>query len=419
MSDPSDLSGLDTLPRMRNVWTRIRLLRRSTMVGVILILLAVIAVAMHDSPQVEPPSLARQKTDRLAAIIEQAIATQGVEAASAQYRSLRASGFSGLQESESDTNKLGYKLLNKGANASAIAVFLLNAETHPQSANAYDSLAEAYLATGNKVLATENYQKVVAIDPKRKTAVYELQRLTHSKHRTYSPLLMLHIGAGLLGILSGTLAMCLRKGSRWHGLVGRVFVVAMMSMSSIAAFMAWVAPDGDPLNIMMGVFTFYLVATAWLTARRRQAGTNALDIVAMLMAVAVGIALIQLGLQGGSFAGPAVSFGTIALLAAAFDLRMIVRGGIVGTARITRHLWRMNAALFIAVTSFFLGQAQVFSYSVRHSGLLNIPTLLTIIALVFWLIRVRFMKEHQRKVTPHASALVTDTGPLALDRQNQ
>ena len=39
--------------------------------------------------------------------------------------------------------------------------------------------------------------------------------------------------------------------------------------------------------------------------------------------------------------------GSIALLAAVGDVRMLVRGGISGTQRLMRHFWRMCFALFL------------------------------------------------------------------------
>ena len=47
----------------------------------------------------------------------------------------------------------------------------------PKSANTYDSLAEAYLAVGDKAKAIEFYEKALAIDPKFPTAVEALKRL--------------------------------------------------------------------------------------------------------------------------------------------------------------------------------------------------------------------------------------------------
>src|SRR5216684_2741983 len=51
-------------------------------------------------------------------------------------------------------------------------------------------------------------------------------------------LLTLHIGGGIFGILAGAVAMCFRKGSRWHALAGQVFVAAMLTMSACGATLA-------------------------------------------------------------------------------------------------------------------------------------------------------------------------------------
>ena len=366
--------------------------RRFALAIGLIVLVVAIGIAMFAAGR----RLADPKPIRLSAVLAQTIATQGITATASHYRSLRGQGFPGVQESESDTNRLGYELLGKNENESAIAVFQLNVETHPQSANVYDSLAEAYLAAGNKALAIANYQQAVAINPKKKTAVYELQRLTDSKGKSYPPLLRFHIGAGTLGLLSGALAMALRKGSRRHRVAGRVFVVSMLSMSASAVYMALKAPDGEVINILMGMLTFYLVATAWLTAWRREGNTGIVDWAALLVVLAVAAGLVRLGLSGGRFGGVSFFFAAVALLAAALDLRMIVRRGVVGVQRIARHLWRMGFALYIAVTSLFLGQSQIFPYAVRETGLLVVPVVLVAILLIFWLIRVLFSNAYKR-----------------------
>jgi ABC-type transport system involved in cytochrome c biogenesis permease subunit len=74
------------------------------------------------------------------------------------------------------------------------------------------------------------------------------------------PLLVLHISAGIVGLLSGTAAMIFRKGSRRHAQAGDVFVVAMLTMALCAVWLATLKQQ--PGNVVGGVFTFYLVATA-------------------------------------------------------------------------------------------------------------------------------------------------------------
>jgi uncharacterized membrane protein len=89
--------------------------------------------------------------------------------------------------------------------------------------------------------------------------------------------------------------------------------------------------------------------------------------------------------------------GSVMLLAAAGDIRMMVRGGLFGTKRLVRHLWRMCFGLFIATGSFFLGQQQVFPAVLRGSILLIVLAVLPLIVLIFWLFRVRFTDAYKGK----------------------
>jgi uncharacterized membrane protein len=58
--------------------------------------------------------------------------------------------------------------------------------------------------------------------------------------------------------------MSFRKGSPRHTLAGKVFVIAMMTMSSSALYLAFMKHQIG--NVLGGTFALYLVTTAWLTA---------------------------------------------------------------------------------------------------------------------------------------------------------
>ena len=79
---------------------------------------------------------------------------------------------------------------------------------------------------------------------------------------------------------------------------------------------------------------------------------------------------------------------------------MLVRGGISGAQRIARHLWRMCFGLFVASGSFFLGRQRIFPEFVRKSNVLIFLTILPLILLIFWLIRVRFTNLYRGKPLP-------------------
>jgi hypothetical protein len=95
---------------------------------------------------------------------------------------------------------------------------------------------------------------------------------------------------------------------------------------------------------------------------------------------------------------PYFIFGSVALLSAAGDVRLLRRGGVSGTKRTVRHLWRMSAALFMAAASFFLGQQKVMSAYMRGSKLLFVPPLVILIVLIYWLCRVWLRKTFSHKV---------------------
>ena len=97
-------------------------------------------------------------------------------------------------------------------------------------------------------------------------------------------LLLLHISSAVVGLLSGFLAMSLRKGSGWHGAAGNIFFVAMLSMSASAAFLS-VFHKPNMLNTVVSLLTFYLVATAWWAARNRGGRLGIFDLGAFVVPV--------------------------------------------------------------------------------------------------------------------------------------
>lgn len=79
--------------------------------------------------------------------------------------------------SENYLNDVGYSLLNKKDFTKAIDVFRLNTLLYPESANAYDSLGEAYMKAGQKEKAKETYQKLLQVNPANENAAKVLKTL--------------------------------------------------------------------------------------------------------------------------------------------------------------------------------------------------------------------------------------------------
>lgn len=240
----------------------------------------------------------------------------------------------------------------------------------------------------------------------------------------YSPLLLVHMAGGVVGMLSGAAALIFRKGSPRHVLAGKVFVASMLVMAAGAVYLA--VGKHQTNNIGGGLLTFYLILTAWLTARRRDGQTSRYDWLAMLVPLTLGvltwmngIRLVRMGAssEDGVPVGMSFFMGTVMLLAAAGDVRMLLRGGVAGAQRIVRHLWRMCFGLFIAAGSFFMGPnnrplrllsaigvGQHLPAAIFSMALYLVLTVLPLILLVFWVFRVWLSKAYRGKVVTSPSS---------------
>jgi hypothetical protein len=227
----------------------------------------------------------------------------------------------------------------------------------------------------------------------------------------YSPLLLIHITGGTVGLISGFVTVALRKGSNRHRIAGYVFVAAMLTMSSAGAYMA--IRRFEPGNILGGTLTFYLVATAAMVFRPRIGLARFFDWSALALAAGVGVAELVCAYQAatsptgqryGYPPAPFLIFGCIALLAGAGDLRMLLRSTMTRTQTLIRHLWRMCFGLFIASASVFLARPHLFPAIMQKSGALIFLTVLPLLLMLFWFIRVRRSAPRPAK-TIHSQVL--------------
>lgn len=224
-------------------------------------------------------------------------------------------------------------------------------------------------------------------------------------------MVVLHILAGLLALITGAVAVYAVKGSPLHRRSGRVFVGAMLVMSGSGALMAvFVTPDG--VNVIAGLLTFYLVCTALLTVRipvreSREALTGLMLAALLLGAFAFGLAFQAMSSPDGTVNGipppPLFMFGVVGVGGGLLDARLLWARSIAGMHRLVRHVWRMGFALFIATASFFLGQAQVFPEPIRRSGVLAVPVLIVILVMAYWVLRVLLKGQAYNSGIPRRS----------------
>lgn len=206
-------------------------------------------------------------------------------------------------------------------------------------------------------------------------------------------ILLFHIVTASIGLISGLLSMALRKGSGLHSAAGSVFTISMVCMGTSGALYS-LAIDYKPLTVLVGLLVTYLVLTSWRAAKRREMAIDLFDRAGLAFILAVSLYGIGHGFKGDRFATVYFVMGSIALGCAIADVRFVRRGGVAGTARLVRHLWRNSVALLIALLSFYPGNAKLFPRVWRDTNLLTVPHLLVLAAMLFWLAR---MSRRNRK----------------------
>lgn len=229
-------------------------------------------------------------------------------------------------------------------------------------------------------------------------------------------LLAFHVSMGVIGLASGTVAAAARKGGAWHRRSGIVFVWSMIAMALSGVVIALYE---GATTVVAGALTAYLVLTAYLALKEPRSRLVDLG----LMILAFGFAateyyygFIVYGMPGhkseGVPAGMIFFMGTVVLFAAIGDARMIHAGGVHGTRRIARHLWRMCFGLFIALGSFTaqLVKMPFIPPALRSLTVILIISTAPLILLLYWMWKVRLRKNLRGLITSKP----IEPGPAAI-----
>jgi tetratricopeptide (TPR) repeat protein len=98
-----------------------------------------------------------------------------------EYQKLKQNNPKDRAIAEESINSNGYELMNNGKVPQAKEMFKINTVLYPQSANVYDSYAEACAKNGDIDLAIVNYKKAVKLEPKKESSVKMLAELQKKK----------------------------------------------------------------------------------------------------------------------------------------------------------------------------------------------------------------------------------------------
>lgn len=134
------------------------------------------AVQLHALNVEMNPGSAFAKRQHASLSITRSFRRDGIDGGTSRYRELRER-YGPTLFAESLLGEIGARLLNASELALAVAVFRLNVEAFPSSANAYERLAEAYVKSGDTPQGIESYERALKLDPNNRRALEQLAKL--------------------------------------------------------------------------------------------------------------------------------------------------------------------------------------------------------------------------------------------------
>ena len=185
----------------------------------------------------------------------------------------------------------------------------------------------------------------------------------------YQILLIVHIVAGTTGLLSGTLAAIVKKGSRAHKVSGQFFFWGML-LASIAALILSNLPGHHNLFLFaVGGFTLYMIVSGYrvIFAKRHakiKAEPNYLpDYTIQFIGALFGGFLLWMGIKsivsGESFGIVPIVFGVININFARVDFQLIYFKKPIQSFWMRNHIVRMMGGMIASYTAFLVVNIQL------------------------------------------------------------
>jgi hypothetical protein len=201
----------------------------------------------------------------------------------------------------------------------------------------------------------------------------------------YATLLIFHIAAGSIALLSALGALYAAKGKTAHRRWGLAYVCSMTFIALTAWTMSALKPNSFLFAI--GCFSAYLVASGYARAKNRSGKATPLDWTVAIGGLATSLIMLWLGwISTGTNHIVLWVFAGIAGVLSLLDIRGLRAGAFKGAERIVSHMRQMMGGTIATVTA-------VAVVNIRHvdpGWLVWIaPSILIAPLSIYWTIRLR------------------------------
>lgn len=185
----------------------------------------------------------------------------------------------------------------------------------------------------------------------------------------FNLLLILHILGGSAGLISGTIAASVKKGSKSHLLSGKIFFWGMF-IASFSALILSRIPEHESLFLFaVGGFTLYMILSGYrivLLKRKskdQEQGFSPIDYLITLFGLSFAVFLLIQSvkgiLQGNTFSIVPGVFGLICMSYVLLDIRLVIGNSTVKQSWMYNHIVRMMGAMIASYTAFLVVNVQI------------------------------------------------------------
>lgn len=205
----------------------------------------------------------------------------------------------------------------------------------------------------------------------------------------------IHAFFGGIGLLSGTLSLVTKKGSRVHRKSGKFFTVGMLVSSGLSLPVACMPGHYNPFLLLIGLFTIYMVLVGNRTLRfkSRKAEVSKTDWAITISMAVIAVLMIVSGVLeifGNQFLF--IFFGILGIALCFQDYQFLKNPSRTKTAWLTQHIGKITGAYIASVTAFLVAGMRIPGFWVWI-----LPSIIGNTFIIYYIIKVKRGSKRSKK----------------------
>jgi len=170
---------------------------------------------------------------------------------------------------------------------------------------------------------------------------------------TINVLIITHAIFGSLGLLTGLVALIIKKGSVTHKRFGRLFYYVMLLTAGLALFVSILPGHESPFLFVVGIFSSYFILTGYRAIRFKNMTPTLFDFIISWVMIITGLAMLSVPMIVSKELNIVLAvFGLAGLMFSVQDILIYKKREVLRQSWLKIHLGKMAGAYISAVTAF-------------------------------------------------------------------